>query len=83
MERPGPEGEGYCWNGMASWIGMNLATAFFASLERCSCINLSTSDDPDDPLLILPSDSNRFSDDSSHPQPQPPPSDNKNNNAAV
>ncbi|CAI0544621.1 unnamed protein product [Linum tenue] len=27
-----------------------MASAFFASLERCSCINLSTSDDADDAL---------------------------------
>ncbi|KAK7282545.1 hypothetical protein RIF29_11422 [Crotalaria pallida] len=47
------ETEGACWNGMASWIGTNLASAFFASLERCSCINLSTSDDHDDAPLIL------------------------------
>ncbi|TKY74067.1 transmembrane protein [Spatholobus suberectus] len=49
------EGERACWDGMARWLGANLATAFFASLERCSCINLST-DDHDDALLILPSD---------------------------
>lgn len=37
-------------NGMASWLGTSVASAFFASLERCSCINLSTSeDDADDP----------------------------------
>ncbi|KAK9293033.1 hypothetical protein L1049_021017 [Liquidambar formosana] len=30
--------------GMASWVGTSVASAFFASLERCSCINLSTSD---------------------------------------
>ncbi|KAJ0112190.1 hypothetical protein Patl1_00634 [Pistacia atlantica] len=29
---------------MATWVGTNVATAFFASLERCSCINLSTTD---------------------------------------
>jgi hypothetical protein len=67
---------------MASWIGMNLATAFFASLERCSCINLSTSDDPDDPLLILPSDSQRFSDNSSHPHPPPLPPSTTNDAAS-
>ncbi|PKI76402.1 uncharacterized protein LOC116196634 [Punica granatum] len=37
-------------NGMANWVGTSVASAFFASLERCSCINLSTSeDDSDDP----------------------------------
>ncbi|KAK3012305.1 hypothetical protein RJ639_012853 [Escallonia herrerae] len=30
---------------MASWVGTSVASAFFASLERCSCINLSTSHD--------------------------------------
>ncbi|XWS50317.1 hypothetical protein CRYUN_Cryun12cG0077800 [Craigia yunnanensis] len=33
---------------MASWLGTSVAQAFFTSLERCSCINLSTSDDADD-----------------------------------
>ncbi|CAL5199582.1 unnamed protein product [Lathyrus oleraceus] len=80
MER---DGEGFCWNGMASWIGMNLATAFFSSLERCSCINLSTSDDPDDALLVLPSDSHRFTDGSSHPNSPPPPSNATIDAAAV
>ncbi|KAL6566014.1 hypothetical protein OROHE_005069 [Orobanche hederae] len=32
---------------VASWVGTSVATAFFASLERCSCIHLST-DDADD-----------------------------------
>ncbi|XWS48600.1 hypothetical protein CRYUN_Cryun13aG0090800 [Craigia yunnanensis] len=31
-----------------SWLGTSVAQAFFASLERCSCINLSTSDDAED-----------------------------------
>ncbi|CAL5195931.1 unnamed protein product [Lathyrus oleraceus] len=33
---------------VASWVGTNVASAFFASLERCSCINLSTTDTDDD-----------------------------------
>ncbi|KAK7292828.1 hypothetical protein RJT34_15682 [Clitoria ternatea] len=33
---------------MANWVGTNVASAFFASLERCSCINLSTTDIDDD-----------------------------------
>ncbi|KAK4397266.1 hypothetical protein Sango_1563200 [Sesamum angolense] len=33
---------------LACWVGSSFATAFFASLERCSCINLSTDDDDDD-----------------------------------
>ncbi|XP_009108219.1 uncharacterized protein LOC103833922 [Brassica rapa] len=32
----------------ASWVGTTVISAFFASLERCSCVNLSTSDDDDD-----------------------------------
>ncbi|RVW62774.1 hypothetical protein CK203_058884 [Vitis vinifera] len=35
-------------NGMATWVSTNMASAFFASLERCSCINLSTTDMDDD-----------------------------------
>ncbi|XP_034704102.1 uncharacterized protein LOC117928307 [Vitis riparia] len=35
-------------NGMATWVSTNVASAFFASLERCSCINLSTTDMDDD-----------------------------------
>ncbi|CAN6238974.1 unnamed protein product [Urochloa humidicola] len=31
----------------ATWVGTGVASAFFASLERCSCINLSTDDDDD------------------------------------
>ncbi|KAJ1378688.1 hypothetical protein SESBI_47585 [Sesbania bispinosa] len=33
---------------VANWVGTNVASAFFASLERCSCINLSTTDNEDD-----------------------------------
>ncbi|GMI98465.1 hypothetical protein HRI_003515800 [Hibiscus trionum] len=29
---------------MANWVGTSMASAFFASLERCSCIHLSTTD---------------------------------------
>ncbi|PIA34806.1 hypothetical protein AQUCO_03700230v1 [Aquilegia coerulea] len=32
----------------ASWVGTSVATAFFASLQRCSCINLSTTDKEED-----------------------------------
>ncbi|KAI9090352.1 hypothetical protein K1719_028687 [Acacia pycnantha] len=32
----------------ANWLGTNMASAFFSSLERCSCINLSTIDNDDD-----------------------------------
>ncbi|MBA0769413.1 hypothetical protein Gotri_018147 [Gossypium trilobum] len=33
---------------MANWVGTSMASAFFASLERCSCINLSTTDFDDE-----------------------------------
>ncbi|CAL0307946.1 unnamed protein product [Lupinus luteus] len=33
---------------VANWVSTNVATAFFASLERCSCINLNTKDNDDD-----------------------------------
>ncbi|WCJ22441.1 hypothetical protein M5689_004531 [Euphorbia peplus] len=33
---------------VANWVGTNVASAFFASLERCSCINLNTTDPDDD-----------------------------------
>ncbi|EOY23612.1 Uncharacterized protein TCM_015451 [Theobroma cacao] len=42
------ENQGSCLSYMAAWLGTSVAQAFFASLERCSCINLSTSDDADD-----------------------------------
>ncbi|KZV21907.1 hypothetical protein F511_05597 [Dorcoceras hygrometricum] len=37
----------------ASWFGAGVATAFFASLERCSCINLSTDEESKDRPLML------------------------------
>ncbi|KAM3281678.1 hypothetical protein BC332_13572 [Capsicum chinense] len=49
---------------MANRIGTSLASAFFASLERCSCITIRTSHDEDDeeeaknhPLLFIKRDS--------------------------
>ncbi|PKA53213.1 hypothetical protein AXF42_Ash009943 [Apostasia shenzhenica] len=33
---------------MANWLGTSVASAFFASLERCSCINLSTTDNDEE-----------------------------------
>ncbi|GMP97745.1 hypothetical protein CsSME_00045887 [Camellia sinensis var. sinensis] len=30
---------------MVNWVGMSVASAFFASLKRCACINLNTSHD--------------------------------------
>ncbi|KAI4369822.1 hypothetical protein MLD38_018226 [Melastoma candidum] len=32
----------------ASWVGTSVASAFFASLERCYCINLATTDPDND-----------------------------------
>ncbi|KAJ4825830.1 hypothetical protein Tsubulata_029103 [Turnera subulata] len=57
---------------VASWVGTNVASAFFASLERCSCINLNTTDFEDDEdansrPLITPKSS------SSHEIPDSPP----------
>ncbi|KVI04596.1 hypothetical protein Ccrd_017084 [Cynara cardunculus var. scolymus] len=34
--------------GIANWVGNNVASAFFASLERFSCVNLNTSDSDDE-----------------------------------
>ncbi|PRQ58521.1 hypothetical protein RchiOBHm_Chr1g0360201 [Rosa chinensis] len=36
-----------------SCVSTNVASAFFASLERCSCINLSTTDFEDDDNNII------------------------------
>jgi hypothetical protein len=33
---------------VAGWVGGGIAAAFFASLERCSCVNVRTHDDLDD-----------------------------------
>ncbi|GAA0155468.1 hypothetical protein Leryth_004053 [Lithospermum erythrorhizon] len=35
--------------GFTKWLGMSVASAFFASLEQCSCVSLTTyeSDDED------------------------------------
>ncbi|KAJ7951332.1 UDP-N-acetylmuramate--L-alanine ligase [Quillaja saponaria] len=33
---------------MANWFGTNVVSAFFTSLERCACINLSTIDNEED-----------------------------------
>ncbi|EOA18626.1 hypothetical protein CARUB_v10007200mg [Capsella rubella] len=32
----------------ASWISATVISAFFTSLERCACVNLSTSHDDED-----------------------------------
>jgi hypothetical protein len=33
---------------VASWVGSTVSSAFFSSLERFSCVNLSTADPDDD-----------------------------------
>nr|KYP54643.1 hypothetical protein KK1_000838 [Cajanus cajan] len=33
---------------VAMWVGSNVVSAFFASLERCSCINLSITDNDEE-----------------------------------
>lgn len=35
-------------DGVAMWFVNGVATAFFASLERCSCIRIATEDDGED-----------------------------------
>ncbi|CAL4918351.1 unnamed protein product [Urochloa decumbens] len=47
--RPPPSsGHGSCgWplDRVAGWVGGGIAAVFFASLERCSCVNVRTQDD--------------------------------------
>lgn len=35
-------------DGVAMWLVNGVATAFFASLERCSCVRIATVEDADD-----------------------------------
>lgn len=35
-------------NGLANWLGTSVASAFFASLERFSCVNLNTAESDDE-----------------------------------
>lgn len=39
-------------DGLAAWLFHAVAEAFFASLQRCSCIHIDTIDDPDDIFYI-------------------------------
>lgn len=56
-------------NDIANWVGTSVASAFFASLERCSCVNLNTADDDDEedeeakdrPLMLTTLQSPRIS----------------------
>ncbi|RCV41509.1 hypothetical protein SETIT_9G141400v2 [Setaria italica] len=44
----GTQGHGGCgWplDRVAGWVGGGIAAVFFASLERCSCVNVRTHDD--------------------------------------
>ncbi|XP_039792029.1 uncharacterized protein LOC120657692 [Panicum virgatum] len=52
----------------ATWVGTSVASAFFASLERCSCINLSTDDDDEEEEEVL-SSAPRHDDDSAASKP--------------
>lgn len=38
---------------MAGWVGGGIAAAFFASLERCSCVNVRTHDETRDSEALL------------------------------
>ncbi|KAK9724843.1 hypothetical protein RND81_05G102400 [Saponaria officinalis] len=61
---------------VATYVGASVVSAFFASLERCSCINLTTSDidedDEDDDRRLMFSSSTRH-DDPLHSLPPPLP----------
>ncbi|KAL8519530.1 hypothetical protein ACS0TY_010454 [Phlomoides rotata] len=35
-------------DGFARWFGMGVAAAFFASLERCSCVNVDADGEDED-----------------------------------
>lgn len=59
-QRPSPRGkQPTCsrLDHLVSWLGNSVATAFFASLERCACVNISTYDDRDEardvPLIFF------------------------------
>lgn len=41
-------------DGVAAWVLSGFTAAFFASLARCSCINIATKDDADDCDISLP-----------------------------
>ncbi|XP_008778504.1 uncharacterized protein LOC103698284 [Phoenix dactylifera] len=66
---------------MANWVGASVSSAFFASLERCSCINLSTTDNEDEakveeakdrPLMLAKPSVHDSSDEAAKPGPQNP-----------
>lgn len=39
-------------DGVATWLINGVATVFFTSLERCSCIIIDTKDGPDDSIYL-------------------------------
>ncbi|KAI3958869.1 hypothetical protein MKX01_023545 [Papaver californicum] len=48
---------------MAMWFINGISTAFFASLEKCSCINVTTHDDgydSNEDLPLIPKDEDNF-----------------------
>ncbi|MCL7026468.1 hypothetical protein MKW94_015611 [Papaver nudicaule] len=48
---------------MAMWFVNGISTAFFASLEKCSCINVTTHDDgydSNEDLPLIPKDEDNF-----------------------
>ncbi|KAG0453056.1 hypothetical protein HPP92_025720 [Vanilla planifolia] len=64
---------------VANWLGTSVASAFFASLERCSCINLSTHDYEEDdeeakdrPLMLTKPVSHEGAEDNGNPDKVPP-----------
>ncbi|KAG6481704.1 hypothetical protein ZIOFF_058323 [Zingiber officinale] len=70
--------------GVAGWVGASVVSAFFASLESCSCITLSTfedddGDEPDEPEeskdspLMLTSAPNQYDVEEPHLKPPFPP----------
>ncbi|XP_057489757.1 uncharacterized protein LOC130775654 [Actinidia eriantha] len=46
MENPGFLNEKL--DRLAMWVGTSVASAFFTSLERCACVNLTTSESDDE-----------------------------------
>lgn len=75
---PNEEAENSC--GFMKCVGASVATAFFASLERCSCINISTTDsdvdeEANDRPLMLTKFPSFASQASSHHRPPTTPAD--------
>nr|GMC67056.1 hypothetical protein DM860_012995 [Ipomoea batatas] len=64
-------------DGLARWFGSSVASAFFASLERCSCVNLNTYDSDEDdeeakdaPLMLNSLTPSHIDPDCSSPNPK-------------